>query len=85
MRRDTAYLAACRDVYAVLAGRQHNSQWITVSCVDDVETLRGIDAIHADIWEGVSRRLCDELPSRTRNKKNEYYVSRGMGGSVFGL
>lgn len=56
------YLAACRDVYAMLAERRHGGPWVAIRCIDEAGAVRAPRAIHADVWAG----LQDRLPASAR-------------------
>jgi dTMP kinase len=62
--RDLDYLATCRDVYQVLAHRNHGSPWITVACTDGEEVLRDPQAIHAEVWDALQGLLQPRAASR---------------------
>lgn len=55
--RNADYMAACRDVYSMLIGAQHRSQWVAVACTDHHGVMRDINTIHAAIWETVEAYL----------------------------
>ena len=59
--KNLGYLAACREVYTMLAARHHGGRWAAIACTDAAGTLRDPQTIHADVWE-VLRAL---LPLRT--------------------
>ncbi len=54
---NVAYLAACRDVYTVLADRQHGSRWVAIDCVNEKGDVRTPEAIHGDVWDVVRAAL----------------------------
>jgi len=54
---DTAYLAACRNVYLELAQRHTGGPWAIVPCVDAQGAIRDAAAINKDVWAAMSRQI----------------------------
>lgn len=51
--RNHPYLAACREVYEVLADKALDGPWARIACTEE-DGLRSPEAIHEDLWAAIS-------------------------------